>query len=274
MHPDTRRKFILPLIALLSAAEVTAQETPPSVRSFDRFEFDAATAHGLWVEAGTSFEREEEAGLSADAIIVLPRLAYGWNWGEAGLMIPYSRLHIEPFLLDVSDDDGIGDLSAYGKVLGRWGWSAATLGLDVSFPTGDEERRLGAGAVGFLPYAGLGANLGWWWATLERTDVRVHIGYRAFTRSEEAVDSLDYGGGVFGWVTDHIGVRIEFIGQRLDLTGAPNPVAFVPGIDVRVPVRAFDLLIRPTGLVGLTDSAPDWGVGGSLVLAWDPLASS
>jgi hypothetical protein len=59
----------------------------------------------------------------------------------------------------------------------------------------------------------------------------------------------------------------EFVGHPDDDNS--TGLTFQPGVDVRVLADAIDLL-RPTGAVGLTSDSPDGGVGGSVVLAWDP----
>jgi len=68
-------------------------------------------------------------------------------------------------------------------------------------------------------------------------------------------------------------LRAEFLGTTTDSKfDDPTAVTFQPGVDVRIPLGAVDLLIRPTGLVGLTSAAPDWGIGGGIAVSWNPEA--
>jgi hypothetical protein len=114
-------------------------------------------------------------------------------------------------------------------------------------------------------------------AHLGQVDVRMHLGYRAFTGSETDVfgnafpaNSFVYGGGLFAVLGANVGLRAEFVGQTLQTHRGEDVVSFEPGFDVRWPIGRVDVLVRPTGAVGLTSSAPDWGVGGALTVAWDP----
>jgi outer membrane putative beta-barrel porin/alpha-amylase len=262
---------------LVAAAGADAHAMP--VRSFDRFEFDTATAPGLWAEVATAMTRDEPQGASIDVVTVEPRLIYGGEWAEGGLFIPYERLSGDaqnPFFgTQTFDADGIGDIRLYGKVVPlRTPWAAAGLGLEVSFPTGDDSTGLGTGEGGFLPYGMAAVHLG-------PADVRAHFGYQTYTSSnksftgfsvvERAPDSFVYGGGLFAALTDCIGVRAELIAQTFDTADNNAHVLFFePGVDLRIPFGAVDFVIRPTGAVGLTHDAPDWGVGGSVGVVWNP----
>jgi hypothetical protein len=265
------------LCSWLAAAE--PQNMP--VRSFDRFEFDTVTAHGLWAEVATAEAHDEPYAESVDVVTVEPRLVYGGTWAEGGLFIPYHFVNVEvrdPFFGSYTEDeDGIGDMRLYGKVVPlRTHWLDAGLGLELSFPSGDDTKGFGTGEVGFLPYGMAAAHLG-------PVDVRAHLGYQTYADSNEhyigwssverAPDSFVYGGGLFGAVNDYLGLRAEFIAQTFDTAHNNQDVlAFEPGFDVRIPLGTVDLFVRPTGAVCLTDAAPEWGVGGAVTLAWTPSA--
>ena len=274
-----RRGFAcLVLLGSLIVSGAQAEMDAMPVRSFDRFEFDTVTAHGAWVEVATALSRKEENRASADVITVEPRLVYGGDLAEGGLIIPYHQisLGVPSFFGQFSrDENGIGDIRLYGKVVPlRTKWFDGGLGLDLSFPSGDEHKGLGAGVVGFLPYGMAAVHLG-------SAALRAHFGYRAFAGSNEdflgrdsAPNSFVYGGGVFAALGTFFGVRAELVGESLDALRSADLLAFEPGVDIRVPLGAVDLLLRPTGAVGLTDDAPDWGIGGSVGLAWNPNRSS
>lgn len=270
--------LIMALGALAAVARpmpAEAEERAMPLRSFDRFELDPKTARGLWAEAATALAREEEDGSSLEVITVAPRLVCGWRHLELGVLIPYHFVNVEVsvpsgpvFRLDGRrEEDGIGDIQLYGKGVLRTELVDGALGLDLSLPSGDEGKGLGAGEVGFLPFGAVGVPVG-------PAEVRAHVGYRAFVDSDDdhffdqdPLDFLLYGFGLFVPFSDHLAGRVEFLGAASD---EPHVVTFEPGLDVRIPLGPADLLLRPTGAVGITGDAPDWGVGGSVALAWDP----
>jgi hypothetical protein len=267
------------LTCLLFVGAARADEQPTGVRSFDRFEFDTATAPGLWAEVATAMTRDESQGASIEVVTVEPRLIYGGDWAEGGLFIPYERISVavhNPFFgTQTIDEDGIGDIRLYGKVVPlRTQWADAGLGLEVSCPTGDDSKGLGTGEGGFLPYGMAGVRVG-------PADIRAHFGYQTFVSSnktvngftvtERAPDSFVYGGGLFAALTDRIGVRAELVAQTFDAAdNNAHVLLFEPGVDLRFRLGAVDFVIRPTGAVGLTHDSPDWGVGGSVGVVWNP----
>jgi hypothetical protein len=214
----------------------------------------------------------DDAGESVDLITVEPRVVYGWEPAEIGLFIPYRRVSVDdPFFGDSLDEDGIGDIRLYGKGMLRSDWVDVGFGLELTFPSGDEDKGLGAGEVGFLPFGTGAVHLG-------PVDLRAHAGYLAYADQETRIFGVDvppnlivYGGGLFWGINDYVAARAEFLGETTD-SDAPDAsaVVFEPGIDVRIPLGAVDLLIRPTGAVGLTDAAFDWGVGGGIAVNWNP----
>jgi hypothetical protein len=255
-----------------------------SVRSFDRFEFDTVNARGLWAEVSTAATHDEPHAVSVDAQTVEPRLVYGGELAEGGIFIPYHFISVEQHAFygtsygtSSNEEDGIGDIRLYGKLVPlRTHYLDAGLGLELSFPSGDEYKGLGTGEVGFLPYGMAAAHLG-------PVDVRGHFGYQTYADSnrsfngfstvELAPDSFVYGGGLFGVVNDYVGLRAEFVAQTFDAAQNNTHVLFFePGLDVRIPLGSVDLFVRPTGAVGLTHDSPEWGVGGAISLAWNPSA--
>lgn len=254
-------------LAALPAAQ-GAEEAEMQVRSFNRFEQDSETASGLWVEVPTAFARETEGGFRLDVTEVAPRIVYGWPFAEVGIVIPYVNFHLKQDLffgpLD-ADEDGIGDVRLYGKGALRSEFVDGGIGLQLTFPSGDEEKGLGAGEVGFLPFGTGAVHIG-------PVDLRAHVGYLTFADGDERSTSLPdawvYGWGLFAAIGAHFGPRAEFAGFNAD--GQGNALTFEPGFDVRIPLGAVDFLVRPTGLVGLSETAPDWGLGGGIAVSWNP----
>jgi hypothetical protein len=253
-----------------------AEERTVSTRSFNRFEFDVKTQKGFWAEAGflysrTDFERSEMTEIDVDLKTYEPfaRFAYGGEMWEANLLLPGISFdgNIQNNVTDPSpalkrhvSDGGIGDIRLAGRFIPlRTALLDAGAGVDFSFPTGDEDTG-GAGEVGALPFFTAGINLG----VAEATG---HVGWRFFTGNNNsrgtATDQLVYGFGIFLPIYDYVVFRNEFSGVELD-RGDPKVVNYIAGLDIRVPVGRWDLLLRPTGLAGVTRRAPDFGVGFSI----------
>lgn len=260
-------------LVVLVAHIALAEESAMPLRSFERFELDSATADGLWAELGSVFEREEEGPFELDVITTFLRVAYGWDMLEAGILIPYHHVDLEAeFFGESLEEDGLGDIDLYGKIIPlRSENLSAGLGFAFSVPSGDEDDGLGAGEVGFLPFGTAGLHLG-------TAEIGAHFGYQFFTEDDEgfaepeALDAFVYGAGLHVPIGDMLAARLEFLGLTVDAPGGSNPDLFVlePGVDIRLPLGMTDLLLRPTGRIGLNDDAPDWGVGGSVAVAWLP----
>jgi len=262
------------VVVVGAVAAVAADEIP--MRSFDRFPFDTATAKGIWAELGVGgahFEDERnvfgrESSLETDTVTVQPTIAYGGDSWEVGLLVPYRYVDakaclLSPGLTMCEDDqeDGIGDMNLYGKYIFRSEYVHAGAGLDLSLPSGDEDKGLGAGELGIAPFGTAAAVVG-------PAEVRAHVGNLFFTGSDSwgyysrrPSDVLLYGVGLFYAIGDRVGVRGELVGSRIDRDEDQDVLAFEPGVDVRIPLGAVDLMIRPTAAVGLTDASADWGAG-------------
>jgi len=260
--------------ALLTVTVAAAAETMP-LRSFSRFELDTGTANGLWAEIGSSYSDDgalgpgssvtNREGLSFDTVNVFGRAAYGCPYGEAGLILPYNDVDVDIEGLGSDDENGIGDIRLYGKAVPiRTELIDLGAGFDFSFPSGDEDDGLGDGEVGFLPFFTAAVHLG-------TVDARGHFGYRFFT-DKDKWESFVYGFGLYGPVNDKVALRAEFNSVTQKAHGPDiDPWTFEPGVDIRIPAGdEMSVLVRPTVLVGMNDDAPDWGIGGSVALAWSP----
>ena len=108
---------------LLAAEAALAADTVP-LRSFSRFELDSETADGLWGEVGSAYTELDEDEAEVDEVTVFGRLAYGSEYAEGGLLLPY---------YDVSFDDdrfdsvvrrhlshGEGFLPGPGPIVDAW----------------------------------------------------------------------------------------------------------------------------------------------------------
>ncbi len=269
----------LGVIELLASAVAPALAAELPMRSFDRFAFDTTTANGFWAElaVGATHSEDEanpfghQTSQDTDAVTIQPTLAYGGASWEAGLLLPYRHVDgkaCETFIGRTicadDEEDGFGDINLYGKYIFRSEYVHVGGGLDLSLPSGDEDKGLGAGELGVAPFATAAAIIG-------PTEVRAHVGNLFFTGSDSwsyysrhPSDVLFYGVGLFYAINDRVGVRGELLGSRIDRDDDQDVLAFEPGVDVRIPLGAVDLILRPTAAVGLTDASADWGVGAAV----------
>ncbi len=257
-----------------------AQESPkkPSgiTRSFERFEQEAAISEGIWVEGLAGYLQDvvkDQVGNKTTASTDFGglRASYGMDMFEAGITFPF-WLHNELETrqgrnVSSRGEEGLGDLSLFAKVLPvRTEWFDAGAGLEVITPTGDEDKGTGIGRFGFLPFATVAAHLA-------PIDVRAHGGYH-FVSSVTAFarEAIVYGGGIFYPWNDQLALRSEINGAIVDVVGKENLdlIVWQPGVDIRLPMDGYDVLLRPTGTYGINEESPDWGFGGSITVWMRP----
>jgi hypothetical protein len=273
------------VVALLTATAAAAGDTMP-LRSFSRFKLDSGTANGLWAEIGASFSEDSKNRVDAEAVTVLGRIAYGGEHAEAGVIIPYHNFKIDPYDSKSEDSDSIGDIELYGKVIPvRTELIDLGVGMSVSFQSGDKKTRLGDGETNFVPFftgalhqqSRVGADKSSFLPFLTgavhlgMVDFRGHFGYR-FYADKGMWESFHYGFGLYAPIRDRIVARTEFNAFVQKAPGRdPDPWTFEPGVDIYLAVNEdTSVLLRPTGLVGMNGDAPDWGIGGSIVVNWSP----
>lgn len=236
------------------------EATPPLVREFAGFFTDAETSRGLWAEIGSLYVNDDTSGADIDGAHTFLHVSYGQEMWEAGINLPYDYVHIDT-AAGSADDDGFGDLSLWAKVLPvRTDIFTFGGGMVVSFPTGDDSGpiRFSSDEYGFNPFLTAGVLAG-------PVYLRTHLGYSRFTDADES-DALTYSASVLAPIGDVVVLRAELVGQHFfDFDG--DPVSVVPGVDVRIPLGdAMEMLIRPTGAIGISDTA-DWQLGLSLAFA-------
>ena len=262
--------MVVTALVLPAAAQETERTMP--VRNFDRFELESETVNGLWAEAGAFLQRKTVQGSAKrdiDVTTAFARLAYGGsNKWEGDLSIPYHLVDKDQIsggkTLNVGDYDGIGDIQLSGKYVPvRDPLFDFGVGALVSLPSGDDAKALGSGEFGGMPFITGSLHLA-------VAEVRGHFGAEFFTGSNQngqATDSFVYGVSINAPLGKYLALRNEFAGTTLrDLPGTPKAVSYLPGLDIRIPIGSWDVLLRPTAIIGMTDLAPDWGVGGSIVV--------
>jgi hypothetical protein len=252
---------VVVVVPVLAEAEEENMERVTATRSFERFEFDTETVDGFWAEAGGQFSRDSDQNI--DDPQAFARLAYGQGkrW-EAGLRLPY-QWQDGPDGQGI-DANGLGDLQLSGKYIPLRGQILDVGGGAVlSLPSGRDKEGFGEGQVGGGPFLTGSVNL-------DMARFYAHIGSEFFAGSGDGLQAENrmlYGFALMVPIGKQVVLRNEFTGVRYyNADGTPKVVNYRPGVDVRVPLGAIDVVLRPTGLVGITDRAPDWGFGGSLTI--------
>jgi outer membrane protein OmpA-like peptidoglycan-associated protein len=151
----------------------------------------------------------------------------------------------------------VGDLLMYGKfkreLMEHW---AGAVGLEMSVPTGNEDKLTGSGELGLNPFLSTRYQSG-------RVAVGGHVGFLLNTNEQPDVFNWSVSGIVRG--SPLFALRIEFNGRLLrDFGDTFNDISIYPGIDFNL---TENIIIRPQGIAGITDEAVDWGLGLGIVFA-------
>lgn len=246
-----------------AAAVQEEAPAPAPGRLFSGFAGEAATAKGFYAEIDSMYHSYDEFGWEADLATTQLRLAYGQELFEIGAELPFVYASNSG-----EHDTKLGNLSLYGKVLPiRTEIVTAGAGLSVSAPTGDSIDNSGSNwnwmtnewlptgddEWGFNPFLTAGMSAG-------PVALRANIGYQVWTGGSNDYDNVTYNMGAILPVGDVVSLRTEIVGRHYVDGLETDPVSVVPGIDIRLPVEALDISLRPTGMVGLAD-APEWGLG-------------
>jgi len=175
---------------------------------------------------------------------------------EIGLDIPFfiQETGIEGH--SSRNEEGIGDILLYAKSKHEVAQNCAVAGgLELTLPSGSESKGFGTGETGMNPFVSSRYQR-------ERFAVGVQLGYQIFTGGVDDVLNYGFNGTVRG--SDMYSLRVELAGRLFETGGVHyHDVTLLPGIDVRMSEK---FTIRPTGLIGLTGDAMDWGVGLGLAL--------
>lgn len=316
----TKRTLAAALAALALLAEAAGAQMGPSIRSFGGFrlgggsprsggfgtgggfEMDPKVADGYWIGPASSYQELELPRSPADASpsqglpdpddpsdmrkvkrsISAVRAAVGRDKLEVGAIIPYIRDDVARG----NDAHGFGDIQIYGKAVPVQleGFSVG-LGMSLLIPSGDEDKNLGYGEVGFLPFVSAALRI-----PGNPLELRGGFAYRFFANDGPDLpsrargdtcppepstgadtcnrgfgrippNSFVYRAGAFFALNQGLGVRMEFAAEKTDVVKRSSPMSIEPGLDIRVPAKVVDIIFQPTGMVGLNTEAPDWGIG-------------
>jgi hypothetical protein len=161
-----------------------------------------------------------------------------------------------PTQVATRNEEDMGDVLLYGKfkrAVAERCWMAA--GLELSIPTGIEDKRFGTGETGLNPFISSRYQRG-------RFALGAHVGYFIYTGPVDdvfnySVQALARGSALYV-------IRAELSGRLFKAGGTQfNDVVVLPGIDFNL---TENFTIRPTGVANITDEAVDWGLGIGLAL--------
>lgn len=188
---------------------------------------------------------------------------------ETGFVVPFVfenatvvRHHTDPITHATTTDPpsrerrtDIGDVRLYGKFKRSVATHcAAAGGVELSLPTGSEERTFGNGEIGVTPFASTRYQQG-------RIALGINAGYQILTGGQ-LDDTFEYGAEAIFRVLPAAAVRAEIAGRRFQIRGVRyDDVTLLPGVDFNL---GEAVTVRPAGMVGLTNEAMNWGFGASV----------
>ena len=170
---------------------------------------------------------------------------------EVGFIIPsyIQSLTLRSGGNKVNDAD-VGDFLMYGKFQRPVAEHCmAGAAVQLTTPNGPKDKGFSTGEVGVTPSLstryqhgriGVGANVGWTFYSGDPPDV------------------LNYGAEVIVRASQSFALRTEIAGRVFDQNGRFNNLQVLPGVDFK---WSDMITVRPTGMIGATNTALDWGLG-------------
>ena len=149
------------------------------------------------------------------------------------------------------NDADIGDIEMYTKFQRPVAQHCAVGGgVELTLPTGSKAKGLGTGELGINPFGSTRYQRG-------AFAVGGNVGYQFYTG--EVTGVFNYGTEVIVRGSEMYALRTELAGRLLHEDGLNfHDLSVLPGVDINL---ASNLVVRPTGLIGVSPSAPDWGIG-------------
>ncbi|MFI5395640.1 MAG: hypothetical protein ACHQ9S_08905 [Candidatus Binatia bacterium] len=178
--------------------------------------------------------------------------SYGFGKNaELGFVIPgvIQSVHFKDAA--TRNDADIGDVVLYTKFKRSVAEHCAVgAGVELITPSAPTSKGFGTGELGVNPILSTRYQQG-------RVAVGANVGYQFSTGAVK--DVLNYGGEVILRGSETYALRTEIAGRSFDDGGKSFvDMTILPGVEINV---ANNVAIRPTGLVGVTSSAPQWGLG-------------
>jgi len=128
-------------------------------------------------------------------------------------------------------------------------------GVELTFPNGPSDKGLGTGEFGVNPFVSTRYEY-------RMIGVGLNVGYHMYTG--DADDVFSYGTEMVLRVNNEWALRTELAGRVFNAVGTRfHELQILPGVDLNLSER---ITIRPTGMIGGTDSAPDWGIGAGIAV--------
>lgn len=201
--------------------------------------------------------------LSGGEIDLLGSYGLGKN-SEIGFILPglFQSLKMENTATGQTaptlNAENVGDLQLYGKFKHTVAEHCVVGGgVELTMPNGPRNSGLSRGEFGATPALSTRYERGRW-------ALGINAAYEIYTG--DAVDVFDYGVEGIVRVTDTWAFRTELAGQVFKDSGHQfDALQLLPGIDFNL---SENMVVRPTGMVGLTNSALDWGIGAGLAFTF------
>ncbi len=243
---------------------VQGAEMSEAIRSFKNFTRDAATVEQgrLRLEVqGVKIQDKEKTRLnligfrikadeiSAGAFTLLGSYGLSKN-SEIGFSLP-GYIESRTVSGQKTTKEDMGDVTLYGKftqgVNDNLKWAA---GVEVRVPSGSKSKEFGTDEVGLNPF--LSARY-----VYKAFGMGGHVGYE-FTTGD-VPDVFNWSFELFLRGSSFYTIRHELTGRVFHQGGFRNhDLTLWPGVDLHF---ADNFTIRPTGMVGGTDIALDYGIG-------------
>jgi len=172
---------------------------------------------------------------------------------EAGLIVPgmIESLRVtQGGVTTVGHDADLGDIQLYTKFKRQVAQHCAVgAGVELSLPSGGRSKGFGTGEFGVNPIISTRYQRG-------LVAVGGNVGYQVYTG--DVPDVFNYGTELILRWSEEYALRTELASRLLRQGNHYHDLTILPGVDVNL---SENLVVRPTGLVGVSPSAADWGIG-------------
>jgi outer membrane protein OmpA-like peptidoglycan-associated protein len=178
---------------------------------------------------------------------------------EIGLIIPG---YIQSLTLKTGGDkinnSDVGDVMLYGKIQRPLAEHFSVgAGMELTTPNGPVNKGFGTGQVGVNPFLSARYQQG-------RIGVGANVGFNFYNHS--VPDVFNYGAEVILRGNAMFSLRTEIAGRVFNEFGVRyDDLQILPGLDVQI---SDNITIRPTGMVGGTNTSLDWGIGAGFAYAF------
>lgn len=269
---------LLALLGVCGSAVSAAEEPVPESVVTEPFEADQETDRWryfrLTLSSGIDFSTGDfDTGTNTDVYYAPTSLKVEWDPFFIKVMLPYVVVDGDAVLIDGQPEGGPG-LSGTRDGIGDVVLSAGYLYLPssaylpvvefsgkVKFGTADEDKGLGTGEEDYTLQLDVSKRFGWFTPF-------GGVGYK-FLGDPPGLDFNDKifaSGGFSARLGDRVSVGVVYDWAQSAVEGRSDIQEISPFASFRFGKR---LSIGPYGLVGLSSSSPDWGMGVQFRVFWD-----